>query len=570
MGMQYVRAHYPSLLSGNLTTFSIDSMMADHFSAANQIVRGFIAPSSHSGIIRSMKTNWNYKHIIDLEYFRHQDTDIDELTLHQRDRNIFLDTHKQQEITGNVSNNQLIRAWLQKRIAENFPPPEQKSPGTLFADAYFLIRSLAIIFGILTGLTAGFSFFTYTGTTPVNVFHFLLLFVVSQLALVGLLLGTLLLHFLLPGLKIPSFYSLLLRKMIGRMMAFFHKQWLRTATPEKRASANHALGIMVARSTVYGSLFYWPIFALSQLFAIGFNIGLLAATLIKISTSDLAFGWQSTIQFSAAAIHKFVILAAMPWSWFVSQATSYPSLAEIEGSRIILKEGIYHLTTGNLIAWWPFLVFCLLFYGLLVRLILFLLGKLFEARSLQSLKLDTPDYLALIRRMQTPLVSSQAAPEKKSVAPAGNHRGLPQPVPAPALHLAPQVVLIPDEIYSLCPPEKLAPLLQQKGLTIKESHRFMVSYDTDQQLQELLAERSWHAGEGIFILMEGWMVPLVDFLTYLKELRTILPAKSIIHVGLTGRPEGAGLSPTTSSDLRIWRRKIEALGDPYLTLFSLI
>ncbi len=517
-----------------------------------------------------MKTNWSYKHIIDLEYFRHLDADINDHILHQRDRNIFLDTRQQRNLTGHASSRQLLGTWLQKRIDKNFPPPDHKSPGTLFADAYLLIRSLAIIFGILTGLTAGFSFFTYTGTTPVNVFHFLLLFVVSQLALVGLLLGTLLLRLLLPSLKIPSFYALLLRKMIGGIMTFFHKHLLHTAAAEKRAGANHALGILKAHSRTYGSLFYWPIFVFCQLFAIGFNVGLLAATLIKISTSDLAFGWQSTMQFSTAAIHKFVMLAATPWSWFVSQATSYPSLAEIEGSRIILKEGIYHLSTGNLIAWWPFLVLCLLFYGLLVRLILFLLGKVLERRSLQNIKFDTPDYLALIRRMQTPLVSSQAVPENKRVPPTGNDRDLPQPVPDLAFHLAPQVVLIPDEIYPLCPPERLEPLLQQKGLTIVESHRFMISYDDDRQLQQLLAERDWKSGEGIFILMEGWMVPLVDFLTYLKELRNILPEKSIIHVGLTGRPEGAVFTPTASADLRIWRQKTEALGDPYLTLFPLI
>lgn len=517
-----------------------------------------------------MKTKWNYKDIIDLEYFRHQDADIADQALHQRDRNIFLDTKEQRDFKGSASSNQLIKTWLQKRTEKDFPPPEHKSPGTLFAEAYLLLKSLVIFLGILSGLTAGFSFFTYTGTTPVNVFQFLLLFVVSQLVLVGLLLSTLLLRFLLPGLKIPSFYALLVRKMISSMVAFFHKQWLRTAPAEKRASANHALGIIKARSTVYGSLFYWPIFALCQLFAIGGNIGLLAATLLKISTSDLAFGWQSTMQLSVAAIHKFVMLAALPWSWFVSPATSYPSLAEIEGSRIILKQGIYHLSTANLIAWWPFLVFCLLFYGLFVRLALFLLGKMLEHRARQKLELDTPDYLALVRRMQTPLVSSQAAPEEKSMSPAGNRHDLRRPEADPALPLAAQVVLIPDDIYFLSPPEKLEPLLLQKGLTVTETHRFMVSYDDDQQLKQLLAERTWQPNEGIFILMEGWMVPLVDFLTFLKELRKILPDKNIIHLGLTGRPEATVFTPTASSDMRIWRQKIEALGDPYLILFSLI
>ncbi len=427
-----------------------------------------------------------------------------------------------------------------------------------------------VIIGIVVGLTGGFSFFTYTGTTPVNVFHFLLIFVVSQMALVGFLLGALFLRSLLPELTIPSFYALLLRRMMGKIVAFFHKQWLRTVTAEKRSSVNHAFGIFKARSTIYGSVFYWPIFALSQLFAIGFNIGLLAATLIKISTSDLAFGWQSTMQFSAEAIHRGVMFAASPWSWFIPQANSYPTLAEIEGSRIILKEGIYHLTTENLIAWWPFLVFSLLFYGLFVRLTLFLLGKLMEHRSLHHLKLDTPACLALIRRMQTPLVTTQAAPELKKTASVDNPEVMQQPPSGSVPHLTAQVVLIPDDIYPLCPPEKLEPILQNRGFTIAEAHRFMVSYEEDQQLKQFLTERVWQPGEGIFILMEGWMVPLVDFLTYLKELRNCLPENNIIHLGLVGRPDTTIFTPAAATDLTIWRQKIEALGDPYLSIFSLI
>lgn len=516
-----------------------------------------------------MKTTWQYKHIIDLEYFCHQDADVDDNTLHQRDRNIFLDDQEQLGSRHTPTNHELIQSWLTKRIEQNFPAPDQKSPGTIFSDTYFLAKSVAVIIGILVGLTGGFSFFTYTGTTPVNVFQFLLLFVVSQLTLVVLLLGALLLRFLLPGLKIPSFYALLLRRMIGNLMIYLHKQWLRTPAG-KRAGVSHALGIFKARSTIYGSLFYWPIFALCQLFAIGFNIGLLAATLIKISTSDIAFGWQSTMQFSAEAIHRLVMFAALPWSWFVPQASSSPTLLEIEGSRIILKEGIYYLSTGNLIAWWPFLVFCLLFYGLSVRLTLFLVGKVIERRALHNLQLDTPACLALIRRMQTPLVTTQAALEPKKTTSATNP-GLKHPSPSgSAPNLLAQVVLIPDDIYRFCPPEKLEPLLQQRGCTIKEIHRFMISYDNDQQLKQTLAERSWPPGEGLFILMEGWMVPLVDFLSYLKELRTILPKNNIIHLGLVGRPEATVFTPTAPTDLTLWRQKIAALGDPYLSIFSLI
>lgn len=520
--------------------------------------------------METMKTNRQYNQIIDLEYFCHRDLDADDKGLHLRDRNIFL---KNQGLPGNKpgpTNSQLVRLWLNERIQEEFPVPESKSPGTIFGDAYLLARSLMTVTGVIAGLVASFAFFTYTGTTPVNVFHFLLIFVVSQLTLVGFLCAACLLRPLFSRLKTPSFYTVLFRGLIGKIVSFLHKHWLGTMSAEKRVSVSHAFGIFKARSTVYGSLFYWPLFALSQLFAIGFNIGLLAATLVKISTSDLAFGWQSTMQFSTEAIHRGVMLAALPWSWFVSETNSYPTLAEIEGSRIILKEGIYHLTTGDLIAWWPFLVFCLIFYGLFTRVVLFFIGKVIARHSLQNLKFDTPACLALIRRMQTPLVSTQAAPEGNKTA-SDNHSELnKQLAPAASPDLSGQEVLIPDDIYSLCSVERLTPVLQSKGLAINEIHKFMVSYDKDQQLKQLLTTKQWQPGEGIFILMEGWMVPLVDFLSYLKELRAILPKNTIIHLGLIGRPEANSFTPVTPSDLALWQQKIIAAGDPYLTVFSLI
>ena len=517
-----------------------------------------------------MKTKWQYNHIIDLEYFCHQDAEEDRTELHQRDRNTFL---RHQDQLGNESepaNRDLIRLWLTERKEKDFPGPEKKSPGTIFGDVYLLAQNLAAIKGIFVGLIAGFTFFTYTGTTPVNVFHFLLLFVFSQLFFVGFLIAACLLRPLLPKLKLPSFYSLLFRGMLTRLVSFLHKKWLQKMDAGQRASVGHAFGIFKARSSVYGFLFYWPLFILSQLFAIGFNVGLLAATLLKISTSDLAFGWQSTMQFSVEAIHRAVMLAALPWSWFVSRESSYPSLAEIEGSRIILKEGIYHLTTGNLIAWWPFLVFCLLFYGLFIRLTLFITGRILERTSLRKLKFDTPAFLALARRMKTPLVSTQAAPERRQTETKNLSESWRHPSPPSPSHLVPQTVLIPDDIYALCPREKLESLLQSRGLTIKNTHSFMLNYDADRQLLQLLADKQWAREEGIFILMEGWMVPLVDFLSFLKELRKIMPHNCIIYLGLVGRPDATVFTPVAPEDFTIWQKKIEAIGDPYLTIFSLI
>ena len=40
----------------------------------------------------------------------------------------------------------------------------------------------------------------------------------------------------------------------------------------------------------------------------------------------------------------------MPWAWLLPADLAYPSLAQVEGSHMVLKEGIYHLATGDLVA----------------------------------------------------------------------------------------------------------------------------------------------------------------------------------------------------------------------------
>lgn len=517
-----------------------------------------------------MKTAWNYQDIIDFEYFCNLDKDADETELHTRDRDIFLQHRERLVDQATPSRRDLLRLWFAARVAQDFPDPAQKSPGALVGDALRLAKNLAILAGLLVGLGSGLSFFTYSGTTPVNVFHFLLFFVVSQLLLASVLIAACLLRTLIPAATPPSFYSLLLRGMLRRLATFLHKPLLQSLDADKRAGFLYAFDVFRTRSAIYGSLFYWPLFRLVQLFGVFFNLGLLTATMAKIATSDLAFGWQSTLQISSQVLHRATQLAALPWSWFIPKSSSYPTLAEIEGSRIILKDGIYHLATGNLIAWWPFLVLSLFFYGLLLRLAFSVFGRLMEDHALARLDFDNAACLTVIRRMRTPVFSTQAAPEPTQLdyadlATASDNTGQ-----ADAPHLLPQVMLVPDDIVGLCLPDKLIPLMRDRGFAIKSVHTFMTGYDEDEEVKNILIEQCRNPQDGLFILMEGWMPPLVSFITYVKDLRQILPEKTMIHLGLVGRPVRSGFTPLAQQDLAIWRKKMSTSRDPYLHIFSLI
>lgn len=515
-----------------------------------------------------MKQNWTYYNIFTLEYFCHQDADKNPELLHKRDRAIFLESVDK---SGTEDQKKTLYHWLQTRKRDEFSSKTIRSPGNIIQESYGLLNLLLPSLGLLCGLLSGLAFFTYSGTTPVNVFHFLVLFVFSQLAMLLVLLFTMVLR--LSGVRqaIPSILPQVYGLLIARFGTWLQHRVMKNLAADKRGSYEQAIGLSKKAGRTYGFLLYWPLFTLSQLVLVSLNIGLLAATLFRVTTSDIAFGWQSTIQFSATAIHQGVRILALPWSWLVSETSSYPSLQEIEGSRIILKDGIYHLATQDLISWWPFLIFCLLVYGFLLRLLLVLLGKYMQYRSLRKLELNTPDCLRIIRRMQTPLVSTQAAPRKYSKDEQAPETGAIQTAEANRITTYPLMVLIPDDISQQCRPKDIVPLLQHHGFTFDHHEIFMRDYESDRSLLQQLNETDWQDKTGVLVMMEAWMPLIRDFLSFLKELRRVTGVKTPLFIGLIGKSQqDSPFSPAKTHDIKVWRQKLDGLGDPYLNVLELV
>ncbi|MFV0438336.1 MAG: DUF2868 domain-containing protein [Desulfopila sp.] len=518
-----------------------------------------------------MNSTWNYYDIIDLDYFLQQDDEGSATSLHQRDRRIYLDYERRREKpAADQPPRVLLAVWLADRRQQQ-GNDAQLLPGGVCLEAYGLLRLLLIGLGLFTGGSAGLAFFAYSGGTPVNVLHFLVLFVFSQLGLAALLLARSALVWL--GLA-----SLSRSPVIGRLGSILSTLFIRllrrttrNLSGERRLAMEASLGRLRASTTIMPGLLYWPLFTLLQYGALLFNLGLLSTTFFRITVSDLAFGWQSTLQFSAQSLHSFISWMARPWSWLLPEGIGYPSLAEIEGSHIILKEGIAHLQTPSLISWWPFLLLSLVVYGLTLRLLLLGVGWLQQRRTALHPLFTSPSARQVLRRMQTPVVSSQA-PAETVKSETKTRATAPRPVPEPTMdHCLPVIVLIPDDIFDSCPAEELAPLLALEGYRIERIHRFMVDYDSDRQLPGQLAQELPEDAGGVVILQEGWMVPLVGLLSYIKELRQNLPTSPIM-LRLVGRATAdTVLTPLTdTTQLGIWREKLASLGDRLLSTRALI
>lgn len=517
-----------------------------------------------------MKTYWNYKDSINLEYFIRLDDEEDDTELHERDRTFFLQLPVESQNKEHASPASLLRAWLDGRAAGL--AGNERLPGTIAVETMAMVRLVVVCTALITGFGAGMLYFSYSGDTPVNILPFCAIFVFFQILLVALFLFKRVLAGVV-GKAVPRSAAImvvsLLAERLYRLAIDKTKQNMGGRHLQHMRSVKGQAGSFLR---VHGTALYWPIFSLLQGAAVVFNVGLLAATFLKISVSDVAFGWQSTLQLSGQALHKLTSWLALPWSWLIGEGTGYPTLAEVEGSRIILKEGIAHLTTENLISWWPFLLLCVLVYSLLPRLLLYCYGRY------QQIQADViPDPLPLeieqiIRRMQTPVVTTQATPEPPTKLVPRKKKATDSPETSAVEDLQPIVVLLPDDCYDSCTMEELQSVLQGEGFHPEHLHRFGVDYDSDQTLLKALSQPDHRHDAGFLVIVESWMPPLMDFLVFLKTLRSMTGPTVAIRIRMLGRPDADTIfTPVDDpSHSEVWKQKTGSLGDPYLEVLPLV
>ena len=551
-----------------------------------------------------MKPLWRIADLIDLEYLLLLDDAVIEEegqdALRRRDRDIYLHLiESKDEAEEELNPPLLLNRWLksrQKKLKEQ--DDGAPLPGKLWSELYGFFRWGLLLLGLISGTGLAFSFLAYSGSAPVNISVYLGLFVGVQVLLLALF-GAASLYRLLLRLDLhSSVLYVLLSRLTVRVMLKIRGYAGNKLNVRQRLQMASAMGLVREKTHAHGSLFLWPMLSLIQVLALGFNVGVLAATLLKVMGADIAFGWQSTLQVSEQFVFTLVQSIALPWSWFVPVNIAYPSLAQIEGSQMVLKEGIYHLATQDLISWWPFLCLAVLFYGLLPRLALFFVGLGGERRSLARLQFRRTAHRQLLQRMTTQQVSTQApgqnpyhAPVQEAEpvhlkTPLAPKTPLPIKPPQPKEKEKPQifvpedqvsphsaVTLIPDELYDQCPLNTLQGLvLERLGVTVHATLRTGEEYADDQLIFDQLAEKNRKSTiKNIIILQEAWQPPIQEFFSFLGKLRTLMGSDVPLVVALVGKPGSNTIfTPVKKEDLNIWRDNIRALGYPDLQVSELV
>ena len=479
---------------------------------------------------------------LDLEWFLKQDEDIHPRDVAERDRAIGLRARSPEEMT--------LEFWLdERRRAETGP-----LPSTLFRSARALAGLVLGLVGLLAGISLAQALLTYSGQDPVNVSLFLLAAVAPQtlLCLVSCLFLVIRRPVTLPA---TSVFNMAWRGLTRRSVAA--DSWARLTT-------------LIHESGRYGRMLFLEGLRLSHLAGLAFATGALACLLVGVLATDLAFGWQSTLRAGAEGMHRLVTVLSWPWSLAPASWNLTPGLDQIEGSRIVLKDGIAALASADLAAWWPFLGMCLLVYALLPRLGLWLAAHVSLARQERSFV--HPDQARVEDRMRAPVLGLHVPVQD----------GPAEPLPLRALDRADRpaasgsprevgcVLLVPEEVSGRIPLVDLEGLAERicgyPGIVIMPLE---LDADGARQAAEDCAGLVWTGGfERVILLIEAWQPPIRESLLAVAALAQDNAAGRSVFVALTGRPRGGvWLTSPSATEQRVWTEALSRLAPLRITVF---
>lgn len=517
---------------------------------------------------------WSVSDLIDLEYFFARDEAQPEMLLEERDREIYLRTvspHLQETSPGSRSfRRNALGLWLDERrgLYQKDHGTQAVLPGDVFTEALGLLGFVIAVIGIASGVGLALSMLVYGGQEPINVSVYFGVLVLMQILFIMVTLRFFFIRTSTGRLKRYSVVYPLLGTLLTRMVNRLFQSAIRRFSAEHKQGMEAFFGRALGRHTLYGPVLFWTLFGLVQTFGVFFNLGAIAATLIRVFTADLAFGWQSTLQVSSQAVYSLVRVLAVPWAWVVSPGIAYPGLAQIEGSRMVLKDGIYHLMTSDLVAWWPFLVCAVCFYGLLPRLILFLAALAGRRHCLSLVDFTAADAERLLLRMTRPVLSTAGSAEHHQGAAMNGEPGGAAIAEAVRAQGISSIVLVPADLAPLYDALELKETVSRSlGWDIAEVREIQGEAHADEQVIGAAADAFAAGDRGVVVLLEAWQPPIVETMEFIKALRVSLGKTARLAVLLIGRPDGRTIfTGVDASDREMWARSIHRLADPYLRL----
>jgi hypothetical protein len=501
---------------------------------------------------------WDIPDLVDLEYFLSVDADIDEAVLVRRDRELYRSQLAQAVST---SRRDLLYRWLDLRRETARIEHSQPLPGEVIASVLRPLPMLLFILGILSGVGLASGVLIYAGDQPINLF-------VALILLVALPFLSALFLALLPALRLAvrgSFSGGFGVWMIGTLLTHLSQRLSgRSGDGRSKLALANSFGILRGRGRLYSGVIGWLAFRLMQSLALGFSLAVFLTVLFRGWVADLAFSWQTTTRISAEQVHGFIAALARPWAGLANPPYSYPTVEQVEGSRVFLKEGLQNLSSSDLQSWWYFLLWAILVYTVLPRLVLMSAALLGSRYARGRLTFRDARSEAVIRRMQHPLLHVDKGDETPLEDP------LVEVISGSELRdkVTRIRALVPEELMTEHGQELWQGDLQREfNASVDAVIPVRVDEEEDADaLQRLAGETSQVP---IVLVLEGWQPCIIATQEYLKSLRRLIGKDHLLIVALVGRQDREGCrAPTSDHEFGIWHRRLATLGDPMLLVHN--
>jgi hypothetical protein len=506
------------------------------------------------------------KDIIDLEYL----TSIDDALESKqdvkaraiKDRKIYHQCQKKYQNGQYLDDKTLLFSWLAQRREEFCQSSGENShnllPGSVFSLFYTWLIYAMFFFGGATGISLAYSFLAYHGNRPINVAVFIALFVVLQLILIIFTLLFIVKRFIGTKRSSHNFSKPIIHTLISSLFLY--------VLPKISKKTDWTVFKKIFNTLEYKSLFFWPFFILTSIFAFCFCTGALGGTFFRVLTSDLAFGWQSTLMATNQKIYALVSYMSLPWSFFVPPEFVHPSLEQIQGSRIFLKDGISVLATQDLISWWPFICMAVLCYAVIPRGLIMVSGILVQNYTLSRISFQRPGARQVIIRMTSPVLDIDERQEPASLAVQENPIKdmskdiIKTPTPSPQSDIRQEntIILSSKTVYTDAIITKVIQHIEEY-LFLKVNKTMRINPDFD---ANIINEQTFTGVDQAIFLHEVWQPPIRGILHYIIQIKSAMPRGKALIVLLTGDAGQKDLSvPVDDMDFDIWKKAILKLDD---------
>lgn len=410
----------------------------------------------------------------------------------------------------------VLRSWLDaRRPAESAP-----MPGSWLVHGWKALGGVALTLGLVLGFVVANGALFYAGKAPVNVLVFLAVTVGVQ----WLLLLWAAFVWISRGFRQASGRALVvLAEHAGRWLAAALEHLPGEQRMRLRGEAA-ALRNLAGRN---GELLRWPPLIALQSFGVAWNVGVLAALLLRVLATDVAFGWESTWSRGPGGMHAVAQTLSTPWRWFAPAAS--PTLEEVERSQFRYQEGMAGLDRAATAAWWPWLAGVILVYGLAPRAVLLLWFTSCQRRALRRVSFDEPRHKAAWRRIVGPVVKTEGSAHD-DLAGAGAETAL-----AKARTTEPGCVLIASTLTTAREPI-VNWVATQLGWRITAVEEVQIDFATANEgaLARLGAVPRW------IVAVPARLTAFAAFAQFLEALVKTCGAKAegyVLVVGANGAPE---------------------------------